>query len=327
MKKNAAKYPGSQAALYLIVNVVCQLASKQLKAFADFKKKYTQEFIDAILASLKAAEALPNRDSRQGKQSIRRTTLENVNVSICNLFQMLLLYIEDGFEASQWADMRLMAGAGYYEAARKNGWAASKTMQEMAMEFMATYAADLAKGDMPDDFAANFAVQNEAFLAALLDFSTGKNIKSEGTTDKLTANNDLYVRIQALMRDGRRIFSGNETMMSQFSYDVQLRLVSGQGDTGFRFKLQEAETLVPIQTASVRFLPSGDVFDEVNEEGILLAHLPELKEGSYSYMLQCPGYEEVKGELAADTGVMHRVNLVLKPMAMSVTERKSEKIG
>ena len=327
MSKNKAKYPSSAAVLYLIVKVVCDLTTKQLKAFSAFKKKYTEAYIDAILQSLADAEKMPNNNSRQAKQGDKRTTLKELNVGICQLFQKLLLYIEEGFDESRWADMRKGAGADFYEAASASNWKASKTMQEMAIDFMNEYPAELANGDMPDGFAANFGEQNVAFLAALVLFSTGKNTASEGTGDKLTANNNLYKRIQSLMKDGRRIFAGNAVMEKEFSYAAQKQLLGGDGKTGFRFSLKEAGTLVAIETASIEFLPSGDVFDEV-ADGVVLVHLPELKDReAYNYLLTAPGYEEVAGALKADTGVMHRVDLILKKAMMSPVLGEVKKVS
>ena len=81
------------------------------------------------------------------------------------------------------------------------------------------------------------------------------------------------------------------------------------------------------ETASVRFLPSGEVFDEVNEDGLMLMHLPELKEGACTYLLIAPGYKDVKGTLVADTGVMHRVDLILKKEVMSAVPSRADKVG
>lgn len=327
MKENKAKYPGSTAVLYLIVQIVCDLAGKRLKEFGKLKKKYTQAFFDSILEDLNEAEEMPNNSSRQGVQSDKRTGLAEVNETICGLFQTLLLYIEEGFDKSRWKDMKQVAGGDFYEAAAKNDWKASKTMQEMAILFMAKYVAELVKGEMPDDFAAGFGELNTSFLEALLNFSTGKNTTKEEGQNKMTLNNELYDRIQGVMRDGRRIFINDEALYKQFSYAAQRKLLGGQGATGFRFSLKVSETMVPVTAAQVEFLPSGEVFSEVNEKGVMLVHLPELKKGEvYRYLLTSPGFEEVAGELKAHTGVMHRVDIVLKKALMSV-EPLDVKVG
>ena len=320
MSKRKSKYPGTEAALYLIVSVVCGLCLAQLKAFSNFKKRYTKEYIDDILASLKIAEAMPSISGRQGKQKSQRTTLQKLNQELCSLFQKLMLYMEAGFDESLWLEKRMAAGGDQYEAAKGNNWKASKTMQELAIAFMNDYAAELAAGDMPANFAADFAEKNGVFLATLVDYGTSKNTTVEDTADKLDANNALYTRIQTVMKDGRRIFEGDEVMMEQFSYMAQLRKWGGMGDTGFRFSLKEADTLVPVTTASVSFLPSGlDFSMEEEETGVILVYLPELKKDElYSYLLTAPGYEEMAGTLVATTGVMHRVDLILKKAAMSV---------
>ena len=327
MEKNKAKYPGTTAVLYLIVQIVCDLAMKRLKEFSLLKKKYTQAFFDDILESLDAAEAMPNDSSRKGTQSDKRTGLEDVNAIICKLFQTLLLYIEEGFDESRWKNMRQVAGGDFYDAAANSDWKASKTMQEMAILFMTKYAEELAAGDMPADFAANFAVQNTAFLAALLNFSTGKNTTGEETADKMMANNDLHKRIMGVMRDGRRIFVEDAALQKEFSYSAQRKLLGGQGTTGFRFSLKVSETLVPVEKASIQFLPSGEVFSEITD-GVMMVYLPELKKDEvYSYLLTAPGYEEIAGTLVADTGVMHRVNLILKPEVMAVMGSAGEKVS
>lgn len=132
------------------------------------------------------------------------------------------------------------------------------------------------------------------------------------------------------MKDGRYIYKKNPIKAEQYSYAAQARLVGKPGKTGFRFSLKVADTLVPVKMVSVQFLPSGEVFEDVNEKGVLLVHLPELKKGeTYKYMLTAPGYEEMAGELVATTGVMHRVDLILKKAVMSVEEspRDVRKIG
>ena len=145
----------------------------------------------------------------------------------------------------------------------------------------------------------------------------------------LRRTNDMYQRIMGMMDDGKEIFVDDPDMVNQFTYRWLMRKLGGQGDTGFRFSLKEADTLVPVTTASVSFLPSGAEFliDE-EESGVILVHLPELGKGeTYSYILIAPGYEEMKGVLVADTGVMHRVNLILKKEAMSAVPEKEERIG
>lgn len=131
------------------------------------------------------------------------------------------------------------------------------------------------------------------------------------------------------MKDGKQIFEGNPTLQEQFSYHAQLVKLGGMGDTGFRFSLREEGTLVPVPTASVSFLPSGLPFSIENEEtGVILAYLPELKKDEvYNYMLPTPGYEEMVGTLVADTGVMHRVDLILKKATMSVEPSQSQNVS
>ncbi len=331
MSKRKAKYPGTEAALYLIVSVVCGLCLKQLKAFSAFKKRYTEDYLNDLLASLKIAEAMPGIDGRQGKQKSRRTTLRKLNRGQCSQFQKLLLYIKSGFDESLFAEKRTEAGGDYYDAAQDNNWKASKTMQELAIAFMSDYAAGLAEGDMPANFAANFTTQNGVFLSTLVDYGTGKNTTKGETADKMDANNDLYTRTQTIMEDGRRIFEGNDVMMEQFSYAAQLRKWGGMGDTGFRITLREEDTLVPVTTASISFLPGGlDVSKKEEETGIMLVNLPELKTGQfYSYLLTAPGYDEIAGTLVATTSVMHRVDLILKKSIMSIDPSSDDvkKIG
>ena len=76
---------------------------------------------------------------------------------------------------------------------------------------------------------------------------------------------------------------------------------------------------MPVTTAAVSFLPTGlDFSIEEEETGMILVYLPELKkDDSHRYMLITPGYGEMAGVLVADTGVMHRVDLILKKEAMS----------
>ena len=129
------------------------------------------------------------------------------------------------------------------------------------------------------------------------------------------------------MEDGKEIFEGVPEVAEQFSYRWLMKKLGGPTGTGFRISLKEEGTLVAIPTASMQFLPTGAIFDEI-EDGVMRVHLPELKDKEpYSYLLTAPGYEEMAGTLVAHTGVMHRVNLVLKKAVMSAMPDGAQKVS
>lgn len=323
-------YAGTERVLYLIVAMVCKLCLKQLKDFSDFKAKYTTEYINAILENLSVVKALPSFESRQGDQGVLRKKMVKQNKLICRYFQRLLRYMTDGFDEDQMADMRRAAGGNLYDAARGNNWKASSDMQSNMSQFMVKYNVELTKGGMPAGFAQAFADDSAVFANLLDEFGTDKTSSGKDTQDKLTENNKLYKRIMNVMDDGKEIFVDDAAMVEQFSYRWLMMKLGGQGDTGFRFSLKAEGTLVPVTTASVSFLPSGSVFSiEEDETGLIPVYLPELKKDEfYSYLLTAPGYEEMAGTLVADTGVMHRVDLILKKAVMSATpQTDAEKIG
>ena len=172
---------------------------------------------------------------------------------------------------------------------------------------------------MPDGFAADFGTLSVAFGDELAAMLMGKTTKVAQAGTKIEANNGVYKTLRAMMKDGRKIYKKNPLKRSAYSYSAQAKLVGSAGKTGFRFCLVMERTMVPVQAATVSFLPSGEVFGDVSKKGVLLVHLPELEKGdTYQYMLTAPGCEEVVGELVATAGVVHRVDLVLKKAVMSV---------
>ena len=321
-------YPSRQEVLYLVVPKVCAICKEDLKDFYGFKKKYTQTFLDALEGAALDAQNMPNAKTRTSKQSLKHNSVEETNVSICEQFQDLLQYVEDGFEEKDLKDIRVLAGGDYYEAAANENWEASKTMQRMAIELMNTYPTELAKGFMPDEFAADFTELSGEFGKELTAMLMGKSTKKQQAGTKIEANNGVYKRLQALMKDGRKLYKKNKLKASQYSYAAQARMVGGAGNTGFRFSLKMEDTLVPVKEATISFLPSGEVFGDIDDKGVMLVHLPELKKDeSYQYMLTSPGCEEMVGELIANTGVMHRVDLILKKAVMSVEGSSDEKVS
>lgn len=317
--KRKQLYQSSERVFYLIVAQVCKTCLKQMKDFSHFKAKYTAEYVNAILQNLAVVKAMPSYESRTVDQKTLRKSLITQNKSICRTFQRLLRYMKDGFEPGQLEDMRRAAGGDLYEAAAGKNWKASSDMQADMSLFMKKYETELVRGGMPDDFAPVFAELSTSFANTLEGFGTDRTTAGQETKTKLDANNGLYQQIRDVMDDGREIYYDNPPMMEQFSYQWLAVKLGGQGDTGFRFSLAEAGTLVPLTRATVSFLPSGLDFSIGEEAGVIPAYLPELKKNEfYNYLLTAPGYEEVAGTLVATTGVMHRVDLVLKRAVMSV---------
>lgn len=315
-------YPKTEGVLYSIVGMVCQSCINNLALFTQFKGKYNIDFINSILKASNEAQLMPNNKSRQAIKKNKRTDLVALNMGLCGNMLTLLKYIDESFDAGVADNMKQLAGASYYLKATRLNWEASTTMFGMAENFMNTYAKELAAGGLPDGFADDFATNADQFADALKGFLTYKNTAEEGTVAKVTANNALYTRLQAVMEDGKYIFRNDAALQKQFSYNALMKKAAGPGKTGCRIVLQATQSLLPITTATIYLQPGNHKLISENK-GIYKSELPA---GIYSFVITDPQFAGKSGNFTITPGAMRHIKFVLSP-AVTETLSAQERVG
>ncbi len=171
------------------------------------------------------------------------------------------------------------------------------------------------KGTMPETFEADYNQAKDTYDTEHLEYGQAKGNATDGTVDKITANNALHAAVQEMFGDAQIVFADRKTIARQFSYQAVKRLVS-KDLSGIHFSVinMVAGKPKPVTTAFVTTDESEEVLP-VNKRGVLNLIM---KVGVHSVTVSAPGFAPYSGVVKVDAGVMHRVKIELVKTAVEV---------
>jgi Carboxypeptidase regulatory-like domain len=312
-----SNYKSAQAELYMACQIGWGMCRKNLPAFAAFKGRYTEGYINECLAAITAADDLPDANARYVGYGIARNDLMSCKDGIVQHFTMLLSYISDAYPASTVELMINAAGKPFFDRSKRNIWTSVSALLSAAVPFIReNKVALMANNNMPASFIDSFQVLRDRFTVAFADYNASDTEAAGQTTEKVDANNAVYNAIAKMLDDGRIVFSNNPDMAKEFTFGKLLSQVRSTKMAGFsgRANLPNKGKLIEGVRVSI---PNTDRFAVTDENGRY--ELFPLAADTYTLLFEKEGYEPLLIEdMKIKTGVMTRCNVVMEMLVVGV---------
>ncbi|MFI5219646.1 MAG: carboxypeptidase-like regulatory domain-containing protein [Bacteroidia bacterium] len=230
MKK--PNYNAAQSVLYQTSRIILQNCKNQLARFTAFSALYTLLFVDAIIAAIDAAENMPGDQARALDHKTKKQELTVLAKDCRTFWQGLKRYITKAFIEEFWEMNWTAAGWEDYEQASNENWDKTKAMMLAGSNYIAAHAAQLTA--MPATYEADFNAAMDAFNAKYIAFTQAEIDARTGTDRKIEANNEAYAQVIEVCLDGQHIFSEDENMKEQFSFEKMSELIRPTGPAGLK---------------------------------------------------------------------------------------------
>jgi hypothetical protein len=253
-----ADYNFTEQELYSITRTMCASAKEDIAALNDFSDRYDIAYVDAILADVDAAEALPDEDERSSPHEQEYVELGQLNDVCLSDFRKLERYIEKAFDKSLWKIKSDAAGGTKYRKAFQKNWEFTEAMNKNMHDFVtdvATNAALVANNNMPATFVAKVTTDKANFHTKYDSFKT-KRQTSDETQAKLTANNGVFAKLQELSKDGQVALESNEGKVNRYIITKVKDLVSPPGSASLEVEVQSS-MFEPMPDAVVKIQAEG----------------------------------------------------------------------
>lgn len=314
-------YSYSMSVLYQSIRIILLNAKNNLAALALFKSKYTQAYIDALIAELEAAEVLKSEQARSAEHESLRVELRGLGASCRQYWQYMKRYIADAFGATQEVMMWDAAGWQYYTEAANENWDKLREMMQMASIFIEENSAVLkADGFMPETFAATFEESRALFNEKYDAFILARENAEAGTAAKIEANNNIYAKIVGLCLDGQACFMTDEVKKKLFSMEAVSSLIKPTGTATVVVELTDAETNAPIPVFDVTNLETERTVTSADGR----AEMGQQAEGSKQYRIVADGYPEQTITVDVKAGTKSIERIALTPFVSAAAKAEIE---
>jgi hypothetical protein len=307
-------YNCSQDVLYAACELVITSLNEELVSFTALKPKYNAALVTSLRAELLAARNIPALSQRQSEQEIARINLL-AKLTLClDKLNALRLYIRDAYTVSAIREVRMMeAGFGDYEKAAEANWEKLEAIMNNAKVFIGLHEAELLAGDnMPAGFKADFDALAATVNPEVVAMQNMRENNKQGTSEKILANNNLYMKVMAVCEDGTYIFRNDSAKASQFVWSSVSEIITPPGAAGLRGDVKDELTSEVIVGASVNVkradAPMITVVTDV-EGKYLFGSLPA---GDYEGKVTNEGYQSVGFTVTISTGVVSIKSFVMK---------------
>lgn len=308
---STANYNFTQQELYTIVETVINSLEQNLTDFANFKARYTAQFITDARASLLSARNLPDEQARNADAEIQRIELSKFNRDCLDAWQKLKRYIADAYPAEFQKPKNEEAGQQYYLKASQENWDATNGLITSGSLFLTNNLTDLtANQNMPATFPSTFDALKTQFETKHQKFLAAEEKATTQTQAKITANNDLYSGLVSVCLDGQEIYKKNEALLKQFTITELLYLASGTGTAGFKGTVTNTTTLQPIEGALLQIEYTDKTYTTETDGKF---YFNQLAAKSYSIKVTKDGYQQKTVTQDVSVGTISTLNIQLTP--------------
>jgi hypothetical protein len=300
----------SQPALYSISSTIYENASNHREALAEFKAKYTTEYLESFRQQIEQARALPSQDARTALHETVRIELVDRSKDCLKKWQFLKRYIYDAYPQSMHKAMYNAAGWQDYEKAASQNWEHVSSLMSSGYEFIRSHQnALMANDNMPAGFPDLFQASFEQFTAAYELFKQRMQQAAAGTQAKMEANNALYLTAISICEDGYQVFSGNPALQQQFSFNRISEMVTPPGASSVIVTVTSAvnNQPLPMTTVTVR-----GVEYTTNAQGRMEKH--QLSAGPADIRVEADGYLPFEETVTLNTGTAKHIRIQLAPL-------------
>ncbi|MEP7170763.1 MAG: hypothetical protein ABI855_15450 [Bacteroidota bacterium] len=302
------KYSTSQIVTAMILDQMWRSCRSNRLKFAQFKAKYSEEFIDARLLELSATMALKSEAAR----ALGHVRLRNEIVVLAkdgrHNWQSLKLYISNNFGNAE--DECAAAGQAEYEKAGDDNFSALKSLLQQGSQYIAdNRTALLANENMPAGFEADYNLNMDLIVRKLSDFYDEREASRVASADKVEKLNLCYTAGISMGADGQHIFSSEEEMSKQFSFEAVMNLISPPGaasllaDVTFNGMMKQGAELSIVGTDK-----TGTT--DVNGEALLT----QLSSGAAVCKIVCDGCQDQFINITLSPGTTSRIHVVMEPL-------------
>lgn len=302
-----AVYNCTQSELYTICNLGWQACKAIIATFFGLNTNYVLVFVNARIAAIAAAAALPDFQARSAIAELIRTDLIAKNDAVLLLMQQLKQYITYSFAATQWQIQWDAAGLGYYRDASNFNWDSTASMLISMDAFITANNAALLAGGMPAAFAASVTTAKTDFDTLHIDYETARAAAYSATEDKINANNQLYVDLLAMFADAK-LLGLSYADMASFTFSRLLTMISGGGFSVLQGYVYDLATNAPIAGATVS-IPSLGVSTVTDTTGFY--QISPLPAATYSFVTSQPGYVDNTTSITLSTGTTSTQDIYL----------------
>ncbi len=292
-------------------------------------KSFTTELSTEARNAIKAAEALPDDASRKLAASNALTEMRRINPLLTTEWRFLEYYIGVAFPNTADAELKA-AGAEYVDAAVGGDWASSETLAKKAKAYMELNLVKLKENNnMPDDFPTTFNALGDEFIAQRNIRLKALGTSETGTTDKVKANNAVYLQLMKMLDMGKLIHRNNKTEYDKFVFNKLKKAVKGVKAAGAKGTVKADATFSPIANAtlSARNLnpdaPQQAYSTTTDADGKFFL---EMASGYYEITVAAEGFTDfIVPKFKVEVGTKSRLNPVLMAAFVN-TERLADAV-
>ncbi len=300
------KYKCTQDELYEILRLMWRSCRDNVAQFALYKAFYVLIYVNAKLAEIDAAEALPDDQQRAlVPESTRISLVTKTNVALKKV-RGLRGYIEKAFEASDELIKVNLEAAGFldYEAAYAYNWDKVRSLLINATKYSTDHSAELTAGsNMPVAFPASMAVDRDLINPIITDYLNQKENTTEGQQTKVIANNAIYDKGLVMGSDGQFVFEDDDAKRVQFIFAQVKDVVSPPSQTGVNVNAKEDGTDVILEAVEVTVKKDGEAAIVKLSDITGRASFLGLTAGHYTVTLKLAGYVDIVDSFDLVVGV------------------------
>ncbi len=224
--RKTATYNCSQQELYLVSEMAWGLCRKHLPRFARLFGYYTEGYIDDRLAEMAAAKAIPNHYARNDAPTSNHIYLVEAIKDCGGCFQVLKSYIRKAFEGDLQKIKLKAAGQSFFAKAMSGNQGKLNDLNDSALRFMASNAADLMKNDnMNATFLDEYTAVVAHYNALRKTYDESKTIAQDLSKQNTVANNNVHKQMMKMFSDAKVLFRREPDLRSSFTFDNVLAQV------------------------------------------------------------------------------------------------------
>lgn len=249
-----SNYSCSQSELYTTCRNGWLYCQQYLSEFADYKGKYTPQFIAENFALINTVESMSDFDARTAPVKDLRKDLLDEKSMISVFYKHLKGYVIEAYKGDKTVldAMYTEMGEAYYEKMNAKSWTDVSGLISAMVSFVKKYSVVLKeKGYMPDSFLTRLEETQASFKAAHESWQTEFKAAPDATESKILANNDLKSRLMSMLADGQAVFSENKALAQKFVWTTILASVRGTKPTGLSGQVLDKVTEAPLSMATI----------------------------------------------------------------------------
>ena len=307
-KKNEAVYPGAMALLYSVSFLAWNLYVKRWSAFNALSDKYTQQYGEDMLAAVEAAKSMPDVHQRRGNTGNVSNRLQTATAQALLSWKRLERLILKAFPLAEQGTAIVLAGGAHYAKAARGNYSELSLLLAAGTGFISKNMAALQQGGMAASFPTAYNTASATLTQEYASYGAALSTATDDTTDKVKANNALYIALKEMLDDAQTLFEEEPNIRKQFTYKAIRNKVTKDVACGLHFVIRDSETGKGLPAATITFTTQQESYT-VNEKGVLDI---KLEKGAYKIVVSVPGYVPYMSEVTVDPGVMHRVAITLK---------------